>query len=263
MIKSDYGVKTFTSIFAGRTDVFARRWEKDGKSGYMPAYFFDPYMYKAHRIKGGTFQNFTSKSYLQLTEEEIIKHREGQQLIGIYPLLQDNTSWFIAADFDESNWVEQCRAALKILGEKEIPAYLERSRSGNGGHIWIFFEKPYPAIKSRKILLQLLEEAGVISVFDKTSSFDRLFPNQDYLSGKGLGNLIALPFHGPSMERGNSCFIDAETLSPFSEQAEFLDKIQRVRVTNKWLVFIRRRNIDGGFERQLSQTFSQYALPGR
>ncbi len=218
----------FKSTFRCRLDVFARRWEKNGKSGYMPASFFDPYMYKAHRIKGGTFQNFNSKTYLPLTDEEITKHLEGQQLVGIYPLLQDNTSWFIAADFDEANWVEQCGAALKILSEKEIPAYLERSRSGNGGHIWIFFEKPYPAIKSRRILLQLLEEAGVISVFDKTSSFDRLFPNQDYLSGKGLGNLIALPFHGPSMEQGNSCFIDPETLNPYSDQLEFLDKIQRV-----------------------------------
>ncbi len=231
MLKSDLVMKTLLKIFAGRTDVFARRYEKNGKSGYTPAYFFDPYMYKAHRMKGGTFQNFNGKSYLPLTDEEISKHLEGQQLIGIYPLLPDNTSWFIAADFDEANWVAQCRSALFALKQKSIPAYLERSRSGNGGHIWIFFNEPYPAVRSRKILLNILEEAGVISQFDKTSSFDRLFPNQDYLSGKGLGNLIALPFHGPSMKNGNSCFIDPETLLPFSDQWDFLEKVEKVNAS--------------------------------
>jgi superfamily II DNA or RNA helicase len=194
----------------------------------MPAYFFDPYMYKAHRMKGGTFQNFSSKTYLPLTDEEAAKHIEGQQLIGIYPLLPDNTSWFIAADFDETKWVDHCRTALEEIKSNGIPAYLERSRSGNGGHIWIFFEKPYPAAKSRKLLLHILERAGVISAFDKSSSFDRLFPNQDYLTGKGLGNLIALPFHGPSMENGNSCFVDPDTLIPFPDQSEFLGHIQKV-----------------------------------
>ena len=94
--------------------------------------------------------------------------------------------------------------------------------------MWIFFEKSYPAMRSRKILLNILEQSGVLSPFDKTSSFDRLFPNQDYLSGKGLGNLIALPFHGPSMENGNSCFIDPDTLLPFRDQWEFLDRIEKV-----------------------------------
>lgn len=142
-------------------------------------------------MKGGTFKNFEEKRYQPLTDEQISKHLNGEQVIGIYPLLPDNTSWFIVADFDEANWEMECAKFMEQCVTKSIPAYLERSRSGKGGHVWIFFEKPYPAFKSRRILIALLEQSGILSVFDKHSSFDRLFPNQDYLSGKGLGNLIA------------------------------------------------------------------------
>jgi superfamily II DNA or RNA helicase len=223
-------IPQFRSLFRGREDVFAIRWEKGAKTGYMPAYFYDPYRYKVHVIKGGTFQNFTDKSYLQLTDEQITKHLNGKQHIGLYPLLTDNSSWFIAADFDKENWGEECRSLLKVCEAKGIPAYLERSRSGKGGHVWVFFERPYPAGKSRKIMLSLLHEAGILSAFDKTSSFDRLFPNQDALSGKGLGNLIALPLHGPSAEQGNSCFIDPVTLLPFEDQWAFLSGVKKVAV---------------------------------
>lgn len=223
-------ISLFRSLFKGREDLFAIRWEKGTKSGYMPAYFYDPYRYKAHVLKGGTFQTFTEKNYLPLTDEQITKHLNGKQHLGIYPLLTDNTSWFIAADFDKEKWAEECRSLLKVCYAKGIPAYLERSRSGKGGHAWIFFERPYLANKSRKIMLSLLREAGILSAFDKTSSFDRLFPNQDTLSGKGLGNLIALPLHGPSVGQGNSCFIDPETLIPFEDQWAFLSGVKKVSV---------------------------------
>src|SRR3972149_4403822 len=225
---SGYNIELIKSVFRCREDVFALRWEKNGKSGYMPACIYDRYMYQAHKMKGGTFQNYNDKSYLPLTDDQITKHLNGTQLVGIYPLLQDNTSWFIAADFDEEDWREQCKKAMAFLNEKNIPAYLERSRSGNGGHIWIFFDEPYPAIRSRKIFLNLLQESGVISVFDKGSSFDRLFPNQDFLSGKGFGNLLALPLHGGALEKGNSCYIDPETLEPFSDQWGFLRCVKRI-----------------------------------
>lgn len=218
----------FKELFSGREDIFATRWEKEGKSGYMPVYSFDKYAYQTHRMRGGTFQNYSGKTLQPLTYDQIKKHLSGEQLIGIYPLLKDNTSWFIAADFDESNWQEQCKQVITFLKEENLPAYLERSRSGNGGHIWLFFDQPYPAIRSRKIFLELLQQAGVISVFDKSSSFDRLFPNQDFLSGKGFGNLIALPLHKKAMNDGNSCFIDAETLEPFTDQWEFLKSIRRI-----------------------------------
>jgi len=221
-------IQLFKSVFAGREDVFAVRWEKGNKSGYMPAYFYDPYRYRAHRMNGGTFQNYADKKYLPFTEKEIEKHLNGDQHIGVYPLLKDNTSWFIVADFDKVDWLEDCKKFINACNEKGISAYLERSRSGKGGHVWIFFEQPYPAIKSRKIFISILEQTGVFSLFDKSSSFDRMFPNQDFLSGKGFGNLIALPLYKKTFEQGNSCFIDVESLEPIPNQWDFIKNIQRI-----------------------------------
>jgi len=223
-------VKLFRTLFKGREDVFAIYWEKGKKKGYMPAYQYDPYMYRLHVYKGGTFNDYEDKTRLPLTDQQVIKHLQGEHLIGIYPLLTDNSSWLIAADFDKEEWAVDCLNFIKICKDKKIPAYLERSRSGKGGHVWIFFDHPYPALKSRKIIIALLEQAGIISIFDKSSSFDRLFPNQNYLSGKGLGNLIALPLHKPALEQGNSCFIDGQ-LRPYQDQWDLLSSVQRVQVS--------------------------------
>ena len=198
----------------------------------MPAYFYDPHRYRAHKMKGGTFQTYTDKSYLPLSDAQILKHLNGEQLVGVYPLLQDDTSCFIAADFDEKNWVTDSQKFVECCRQKNITAHLERSRSGKGGHVWIFFDRPYPAIKSRKIIMSLLTESGVISVFDRNSSFDRLFPNQDSHSGKRLGNLIALPLYKPASDQGNSCFIGPQTLEPFADQWAYLAQIQKVSVVH-------------------------------
>ena len=221
-------INLFKIIFKGREDVFAVRWEKRNKSGYMPACPFDPYFYRMHKSKDG---NLNDKIYLTLTNNEIEKHLNGQQFIGIYPLLKDNTSWFIAADFDKENWEKECLLFINACKVNEIPAYLERSRSGKGGHVWIFFNKPYPATKSRKIIISILEKSGVFSMFDKSSSFDRLFPNQDFLSGKGFGNLIALPLNKGTWSKGNNCFIDTETFQPYADQWEFLKNIKRISIS--------------------------------
>ncbi|WP_445735317.1 TOTE conflict system archaeo-eukaryotic primase domain-containing protein [Mariniflexile sp.] len=223
-------LQIFKFLFKGREDVFAVRWEKGSKSGYMPAVFYDPYRFRTHKMNGGTFQNFNEKSYLKLTDEQIQKHLDGFHQIGIYPLLQDNTTWFLVADFDKTNWQKEAITFLNACNEKEIPAYLERSRSGNGGHVWIFFDKSYPAIRSRKIFMSILEQSGAFSMFDKSSSFDRLFPNQDFLSGKGFGNLIALPLFKSTFEKGNSCFINPKSFESITDQWDYLKNIQKVSV---------------------------------
>src|SRR5690554_3375645 len=223
-----HNISILRSLFKGREDVFAVRWEKGNRSGYMPAYQYDPHHYRMHKISGGTFQNYHHKGYLSLTENEIQKHLDGIQQIGIYPLLTDNTSWFLVADFDKQNWKSEAVTFLTACNKKGIPAYLERSRSGNGAHVWIFFQKPYPAVKSRNVFTFILQQCGLISKFDKNSSFDRLFPNQDFHTGKGLGNLIALPFFRPAMENGNSCFISPESFESFPDQWAFLHKIEKI-----------------------------------
>lgn len=225
----------FSTLFRGREDVFAIRWEKEGRSGYVPAYDLNWDEFAKHKANGGTLKDFQNKQYAPLTSRRIQNHFSGKEIIGIYPLQADNTSYFIAADFDETissklSWIDECRLLLEKLEAYHIPAYLERSRSGKGGHIWIFFDQRYPAFKSRKIMLHLLELAGIISPFDKNSNYDRLFPNQDYHSGRRLGNLISLPFQKQAMEQGNSCFIDPETEQPFSDQWEWLKTITRISV---------------------------------
>jgi len=224
-------IDLYKSLFHGREDIFAVRWEKNGKSIYFPKYDYDPYQFRLHKMKGGTIQTFQNKTFSAITDEQIEKHLNGEHFIGIYPLLKDNTSWFIAADFDKANWIEECRSFLTFCHDQGLPAYLERSRSGKGGHVWLFFERPYPAAKSRKIIITLLERIGLFSTFDKNSSFDRLFPNQDSLSGKGFGNLIALPLNKLCAEKGNNCFINPETIEPYKDQWAFLQDIQRVSVT--------------------------------
>lgn len=240
----DDRLNLYKSLFKGREDVFALRWEKGGKSSYMPAYSFDPNRYRLHQMKGGTFQTFTDKTYLALTDDHLIKHFKGEQVVGLYPLLQDNTSWFIAADFDEADWIEECRTFIKACEEYDIPAYLERSRSGKGGHVWIFFEEPFEAFRSRKIMMSLLQKAALISEFDKNSSFDRLFPNQDYHSKKGLGNLIALPLNKTSLNNENSCFIDPESLQPFDDQWGFLKTINRIAISQLNYIYKEQTNQD-------------------
>lgn len=221
-------IDTYKSLFRGRNDVYAVRWEKNGRGGYMPAYKVDWDDYNKHKASGGTFASYTKKEYLPFDDAALREHYSGKTTVGIYPLLQDNTSFFIAADFDEENWQESILKLYKTCQEVELPAYIERSRSGNGGHLWLFFEENIPAFQSRKIMFELLLQSDIISKFEKEPSFDRLFPNQDIHSGKGIGNLIALPLQGNSLAQGNSCFIEPDTLIPIENQWIFLETIKKI-----------------------------------
>ena len=222
--------RLFMSIFKGRNDIYARRWEKNGKSGYSPAYEIDWTEFRAFKAKGGKFSDFPNKRPLLLTTEVIQDHLSGTQTIGIYPLLTDNTSYFIAADFDKENWQEESKAFVKVCKEYGISAYLERSRSGKGAHVWIFFEEKYPANKSRAIIFELIRKALQLSEFEKEVSFDRLFPNQDYHTNQGIGNLIGLPLHGTSIIAENTLFLQPQTLEIISDQWQYLKEIQRISI---------------------------------
>jgi len=215
------------SLFRGREDVYARRWEKEERSGYSPAYDFNWNEFWAHKRRGGSMKDFENKKPLPLTREVVKRHILGQHVVGIYPILTDNTSYFIAADFDGETWRKDSKVFIGACTEIGISAYLERSRSGNGGHVWIFFSEPYPCYKSRQIALELIRRAFHISEFEKEVSFDRLFPNQDTLTKNGFGNLIVLPLQGRSISHGNAVFINVPTGKPDSNQWEFLQNIKR------------------------------------
>jgi superfamily II DNA or RNA helicase len=226
----------YQSLFKGRADTYAVRWEANDRSGYVPAYDLDMEQYRNHKKGGGTLENFPHKALRPLTTEALLGHWNGTATLGIYPLLSDNTSWFIAADFDEPeggrvNWMAECGAFVHTCEGHKLPVYVERSRSGQGGHVWLFFESPYPAVKSRRLLLHMLAAAGSGTRGGKRSTFDRLFPNQDRHTGKGVGNLIALPLQKKALQQGNTAFLDLATGEPFADQWAFLRSIQKVSTT--------------------------------
>lgn len=230
MLNEKQNIELFKSLFRGRTDIYAVRWGKDGRSGYMPAYKVDWSEYKKHKAQGGTFKDYKNKEHLPFDDSAIKAHLTGKDTCGIYPLLEDNTSFFIAADFDKENWKETILRLYGTCLKQKIPVYIERSRSGNGGHLWVFFEDAFPAEQSRKIMFEMLRHAGIISHFEKEPGFDRLFPNQDYHSGKGMGNLIALPLNGKSVKDGNSCFLNPDTFEPYDNEWGFLQEIKTISI---------------------------------
>lgn len=243
------------SLFHGRQDVYAVRWEKDGKNGYMPAYKVDWSDYNKHKAAGGSFKDYSKKEYLPFGDEAIKNHLTGKETVGVYPLLEDNTSHFIAADFDEENWKESILKLHKTCLKFEIPSYIERSRSGNGIHLWIFFEENLPAEQSRKLMFELLREATIISHFEKEPSFDRLFPNQDFHSGKGLGNLIALPLNGKAAQNGNSLFLNSETFVPFTNQFATIGNFKKLS-KDKFL-----RLYEGFFNQKPQESIKSNIIP--
>lgn len=226
-------IEIFKNIFRGREDVFAIYWEKADKSasGYTPACLNEWKAGLCHKLQRMKCKDCPNSKYAGLNDYYIDLHLRGHKIYGIYPLLEDNQSYFIAADFDGENWKEDILKFYKQCDKFSIPTYIERSKSGNGGHAWIFFEEKYPAFKSRNIVINILREAKIIDQFSKEDSFDRLFPNQDEHSGKGFSNLIALPLQGKARENNNTVFVDPENkFLPFEDQWAFLQKIQKILI---------------------------------
>lgn len=216
-------IALFRRIFRGREDVYAVRWTgKTGKSGYSPAAVADWSQRDA--------QGKPARTLLALTDEAIRDHLTGKQTVGVYPLLLDEMCHFLAADFDKDGWQEDAAAFLETCRNWKVSVALERSRSGKGGHVWIFFASAVPATLARKlgaaILTRTMERRHQIGL----DSYDRFFPNQDTMPKGGFGNLIALPLqHGPR-QSGNSVFVD-ESLTPYPDQWAFLSTLPRVTFT--------------------------------
>lgn len=223
---NDEQIALFASLFRGRSNVYARYWEKNGHSGYSPAYSFNWTEFMAHKRAGGSIKTFDNKTLLPLTHEVFRDHLNGKLLAGVYPILDDGMSYFLAADFDGENWLEDARAYIRAAAQIGITAHLEKSKSGNGGHSWIFFSNGYPCYKSRRIGLELVRRALNISDFDKEISFDRLFPNQDSVPDGGFGNLIALPLQGDYANCGTMVFINPENGVTIPDQWTYLSKVK-------------------------------------
>jgi hypothetical protein len=223
-------IELFRSLFQGRMDVYAVRWEsKNGKSGYSPACVneWDRFVCKKPIVKCSDCQH---RKFTPLTDEVIYHHLAGKQTVGIYPLLHDETCLFLAIDFDKNDWQKDALAFLQTCSTFNVPAVVERSRSGKGAHVWIFFETPVPAFLARNLgsalLTKTMEERYELT-FD---SYDRFFPNQDTMPKGGFGNLIALPLQGESRKVGNSVFID-EYSKPYDDQWAFLSTIRKIKET--------------------------------
>ncbi len=223
---ADQRIQLFRALFRGRDDVYAVRWEnRKGKSGYSPAcaHEWDPMICKK---PGG---RCTDCSYLPLTDDVARAHLLGQKTIGIYPMLSDETCWFLAADFDKEGWQEDARTYLATGRTMHVPVYLESSRSGNGAHAWIFFEQAVPAAAARKlgsaILTASMEKRHQVGL----NSYDRLFPNQDTMPKGGFGNLIAAPLQRTPRDDGNSVFLNDE-FEPHSDQWSFLAAVKRLSI---------------------------------
>jgi hypothetical protein len=227
-------IALFRALFRGREDVYPRRFEsrRTGKTGYQPvcANEWVQGVCEKPRIK---CSDCPHQRFLSVADEVIRWHLSGQDnegkdfVMGIYPMLQDETCFLLAIDFDKEGWREDAKAFWETCCHLNVPAALERSRSGNGAHIWIFFDTAIPASLSRKLGSHILTETMERRPDIGLRSYDRFFPNQDTLPAGGLGNLIALPLQKRPRESGNSIFLD-EGFVPYLDQWAFLSTLRRI-----------------------------------
>lgn len=218
-------VTLFRRLFRGRVDIYPTRWKSaKGKSGYSPACGneWKAGLCSKPKVKCADCDN---RLFLPVTDQVIYDHLSGKHIVGVYPLLEDDTCYFLAVDFDKAEWEEDSRSFIHSCLELEIPAALEISRSGKGAHVWVFFSHPVPAREARQL------GAALISyTCDKTrqlslGSYDRFFPNQDIMPKGGFGNLIALPLQKQPRESGCSVFVDHD-LTPYSDQWQYLSSVK-------------------------------------
>ena len=232
-------VGLFRVLFGGRPDVFPLRWEnaKTERAGYAPACVNEwvAGVCGKPRVKCG---NCPNQAFVPVSNDVIESHLRGVDHVrsrsgfrdfvaGVYPLLPDETCRFLAADFDGESWARDALAYIETCRARGVPAALERSRSGEGGHVWIFFSEPIPAREARQLGAMLITETMDRRPEIGFASYDRLFPSQDTMPAGGFGNLIALPLQRRAREQGNSLFVD-DNLRPFDDQWAFLSSVARL-----------------------------------
>jgi len=217
-------IALFKQRFKGRSDVFAKRWENSkGKSGYTVTCHNEWVAGTCNKSKIKCSE-CPNQRYRALDDQVIYDHLTGKQIIGLYPLLTDNTCHLLAADFDKLGWQEAIKALALACLHYSIPHAIEISRSGNGAHLWIFFSEPVPAREARLLGFRLLDQAMELHPDLSFSSYDRLFPNQDLMPAGGFGNLIALPLQYRARQQGNTRFVD-HNLVPYTDQWHFLSQV--------------------------------------
>lgn len=223
-------VRLFRSLFRGREDVFPTRFvsKKTGRPGYAPACRnkFVKGVCDLPRVKCGECPN---QAFIPFDDSAVVGHLTGRHVMGVYPLLEDESCWFLAVDFDKRTWAEDVRAFLETAQGAGLAAAVERSRSGNGAHVWFFFASPVPASTARKMGCHLVTETMSRRHQLGMDSYDRLFPSQDTMPRGGFGNLIALPLQHEPRKQGNSVFLDGD-LKPYpgEQQWAYLASVQRI-----------------------------------
>ena len=221
-------VALFLRLFQGRDDVYPKLWQnqKTGKKGYSPACAneWGRGVCEKPRVKCGECPN---QAFLPVTADTILDHLQGRHVIGVYPMLKDETCWFLAADFDKAAWREDVLAFAESCRRVGVPYAIERSRSGNGAHVWFFFSSPVSAATARKMGSYLITETMARRDQLSMASYDRLFPNQDTLPNGGFGNLIALPLQYHARQGDNTVFLD-DSLKPFVDQWGFLSALAQI-----------------------------------
>ena len=198
--------------------------EKKGTRGYSPACASEWVrgVCDKPRIKCSGCQ---SRAFVPFDETIARGHLEGTFTVGSYTIREDDTCTFLAADFDKERWGVDALAYKAAAMDMGVEVCIERSRSGSGGHAWIFFQEPIKARLARQLGTLILTHAMDRRHHIGFDSYDRFFPSQDTMPSGGFGNLIALPLQRIPRRAGNSVFVD-DDLTPYRDQWEFLSRVR-------------------------------------